>query len=190
MRFFKSIIAVQLFMMMLVLSSPALAGQIRLSWKAPKSPPNFAKYRIYWSEKRGHYKTYKSVRNNQTSVTISNLQNKKTYYFVATTITKAGKESKYSNEVSVYLDADSDKDGILDREERNIYGTNPNQADTDNDGISDKDEIALWKNAWNKDADGDGKINLQQFPETHKNQHSSGIPTCLFVNCHAKMGLS
>ncbi len=31
---------------------------------------------------------------------------------------------------------------------------------------------------------------LQQFPETHKNQHSSGIPTCLFVNCHAKMGLS
>ncbi len=30
----------------------------------------------------------------------------------------------------------------------------------------------------------------QQFPETHKNQHSSGIPTCLFVNCHAKMGLS
>jgi hypothetical protein len=31
---------------------------------------------------------------------------------------------------------------------------------------------------------------LQQFPETRKSQHSSGIPTCLFVNRHAKMWLS
>ncbi len=30
----------------------------------------------------------------------------------------------------------------------------------------------------------------QQFPETHKSQYSPGIPTCLFVNGHAKMGLS
>jgi hypothetical protein len=30
----------------------------------------------------------------------------------------------------------------------------------------------------------------QQFPEPHKIQHSSGIPTCLFVNLRAKMGLS
>src|SRR5215831_10733817 len=30
----------------------------------------------------------------------------------------------------------------------------------------------------------------QQFPETFKSKHSSGIPTCLFVNRHAKMGLS
>jgi hypothetical protein len=27
----------------------------------------------------------------------------------------------------------------------------------------------------------------QQFPEACKNQHSSGIPTCLFVNLRAKM---
>jgi hypothetical protein len=31
---------------------------------------------------------------------------------------------------------------------------------------------------------------LQQFPETYKSQHSSGIPTCLFVNLCAKMWLS
>jgi hypothetical protein len=31
---------------------------------------------------------------------------------------------------------------------------------------------------------------LQQFPESCKSQHSSGIPPCLFVNRHAKMGLS
>ena len=30
----------------------------------------------------------------------------------------------------------------------------------------------------------------QQFPEACKSQHSSSIPTCLFVNLHAKMGLS
>jgi hypothetical protein len=29
----------------------------------------------------------------------------------------------------------------------------------------------------------------QQFPEACKSQHSSGIPSCLFVNRHAKMGL-
>jgi hypothetical protein len=27
----------------------------------------------------------------------------------------------------------------------------------------------------------------QQFPEACKSQYSSGIPTCLFVNCYAKM---
>jgi len=29
----------------------------------------------------------------------------------------------------------------------------------------------------------------QQFPEVRKSQHSSGIPTCAFVNSHVKMGL-
>jgi hypothetical protein len=30
----------------------------------------------------------------------------------------------------------------------------------------------------------------QQFPKTRKSKYSSGIPTCLFVNHHAKMWLS
>jgi hypothetical protein len=30
----------------------------------------------------------------------------------------------------------------------------------------------------------------QQFPEARQSQHSSGIPTCLFVNHHAKMWFS
>jgi len=30
-------------------------------------------------------------------------------------------------------------------------------------------------------------LKTQQFPETRKNQLSSGMPTCLFVNRHAKM---
>ena len=33
-------------------------------------------------------------------------------------------------------------------------------------------------------------MSVQQFPETSQSQTLSGIPTCLFVNHHAKMGLS
>jgi hypothetical protein len=33
-------------------------------------------------------------------------------------------------------------------------------------------------------------LTKQQFPEARESQHSSGIPTCLFVNRHAKIGLS
>ena len=33
-------------------------------------------------------------------------------------------------------------------------------------------------------------IDGQQFPETRKSQYSSGVPTCAFVNCHVKIGLS
>src|SRR5205807_3383223 len=43
------------------------------------------------------------------------------------------------------------------------------------------------------DASGMGVADLegvQQFPKTRKSKHSSGIPTCLFVNHHAKMWLS
>lgn len=37
--------------------------------------------------------------------------------------------------------ADSDNDGLNDREEVKVYGTDPKQADSDNDGKSDGDEI-------------------------------------------------
>jgi hypothetical protein len=37
---------------------------------------------------------------------------------------------------------DTDKDGLSDWEEINIYGTSPYLADTDSDGISDTEEIA------------------------------------------------
>jgi len=44
----------------------------------------------------------------------------------------------------------------------------------------DKKEADRKKNLWI----------VQQFPKTRKSKHSSGIPTCLFVNHHAKMWLS
>ncbi len=160
MKFYKPVLAIPLFAVMFLIGASAHAGQIQLSWQAPSTPPDFVTYRIYWGEKSGTYPNHKDVKSDQTSVTISNLAGGKTYYFVATTITDSGKESKHSNEASVYLDTDTDKDGILDQEEIKTYGTDPNRADTDGDGISDGKEIAFWKDAWDGDADGDGKINL------------------------------
>jgi uncharacterized protein YvpB len=39
------------------------------------------------------------------------------------------------------IEIDSDKDGLSDREEQNVYNTNLNKADTDSDGYSDGEEI-------------------------------------------------
>jgi dihydroxyacetone kinase DhaKLM complex PTS-EIIA-like component DhaM len=142
------------------MSTPAHAGQIELRWTAPPTPPDFDNYRLYWGEKTGVYTHNKEVSKGVTSVAISNLTNKTTYYFAATTMTASGQESPYSNEVSTYLDDDTDGDGLLDQEELNTYGTDPNRADTDGDGLNDGDEVAYWKDTWNQDADGDGQINL------------------------------
>ncbi len=39
------------------------------------------------------------------------------------------------------IEKDSDKDGLSDNEEQNIYGTNPINADTDNDSFKDGEEV-------------------------------------------------
>jgi len=65
------------------------------------------------------------------------------------------------NVLETVLPADSDGDGIIDDDEIDIYGTNPDKADTDGDGISDGEEVALWgDDYWYADDDGDGIINL------------------------------
>ena len=58
------------------------------------------------------------------------------------------------------LVVDTDRDGLSDQDETNLYGTNPAQADTDGDDINDGDERAFWGEAWLSDSDGDGLINL------------------------------
>ncbi|WP_075089433.1 LamG-like jellyroll fold domain-containing protein [Verrucomicrobium spinosum] len=50
---------------------------------------------------------------------------------------------------------DSDGDGLVDSEERHIYGTNPALADTDVDGIPDGWEVRNGQNPLVKDADAD-----------------------------------
>jgi hypothetical protein len=54
------------------------------------------------------------------------------------------------NEVSY---ADSDKDGLFDYEEKEIYFTDPNKNDTDGDGFTDGQEISGWY-----DPNGKGKL--------------------------------
>ena len=161
MKFFKYFFVFILCTVIVLMSTPVHAGQIELSWTAPKTPPDFDKYRLYWGEKTQAYTHHQDVAKSATSVAISNLMEKRTYYFAATTMTASGQQSAYSNEVSAYLDGDTDGDGILDQEELNVYGSDPNRADTDGDGFNDGDEAAFWKNnTWNQDPDGDGLINL------------------------------
>jgi len=54
------------------------------------------------------------------------------------------------------VDPDTDFDGIPDSEEL-LYGTSPNSADSDGDGLTDRDEIRTFKtDPLNPDTDGDG----------------------------------
>jgi anaerobic magnesium-protoporphyrin IX monomethyl ester cyclase len=62
----------------------------------------------------------------------------------------------FSHEPPSPINIDSDKDGLCDVCETEIFGTNPKLADTDGDGIMDGDE----------DHDGDGLTNLAELNKT------------------------
>lgn len=55
-------------------------------------------------------------------------------------------------------DPDSDDDGLDDREEVRIYGTDPRRVDTDYDGLSDGAEVELGTRPVAPDTDGDGLL--------------------------------
>ncbi len=54
------------------------------------------------------------------------------------------------------VDTDKDDDGLSNKDEVDIYGTDPNKADTDGDGWDDGQEITAGTDPLNKDTDGDG----------------------------------
>lgn len=54
------------------------------------------------------------------------------------------------------VNVDTDGDGLSNKDEINIYHTDPNKADTDGDGWSDGQEITAGTNPLKKDTDGDG----------------------------------
>jgi hypothetical protein len=72
---------------------------------------------------------------------------------------------------------DSDKDGILDEQEINVYGTNPYLPDSDFDGLTDKEELSPVgttpaTNPLNADSDNDGYSDfteLRATPATNPN---------------------
>ena len=55
-------------------------------------------------------------------------------------------------------EADTDGDGLSDRQEVAVYGTDPDRPDTDNDGLSDGNEVWVHgTDPLNADTDGDGR---------------------------------
>lgn len=65
---------------------------------------------------------------------------------------------------------DSDKDGLIDSDEINIYHTNPSDADSDNDGLSDFDELKKYHTDPNhRDSDRDGLDDRVELRETLTN---------------------
>ena len=67
---------------------------------------------------------------------------------------------------------DSDQDGLTDKDEKEIYKTDPNKKDTDNDGLSDSQEIVTYQtNTLNKDTDNDG---FRDKEEIERNLNPNG----------------
>jgi hypothetical protein len=148
------------------------AAQVTISWdKNPEA--NIAGYKMHYGTTRGSYDHSVDV-GNYTSCTISGLEEGATYYFAATAYVFVNDESGFSEELAYTIPvADSDNDGIPDKNETNIYGTDPNKIDTDGDGINDGAEITLWGNDWNADFDQDGLINLLD-PDSNNDGYPDG----------------
>jgi len=70
---------------------------------------------------------------------------------------RVGKDSsEREGAVQGVIERDTDRDGLIDEDEINLYGTNPRLADSDGDGLSDSEEIKVYEtNATNPDTDGD-----------------------------------
>ena len=142
------------------------AAQITLAWDQ-NSESDIAGYKIHYGTVIGNYQYDVDV-GNHISCTISGLAEGTTYYFAASAYNTCNMESSPSSELAYTVpipppapsSVDSDGDGILDNDELDIYGTDPDQMDTDGDGINDGEELKYWGNKWNLDYDSDGMFNL------------------------------
>ena len=67
---------------------------------------------------------------------------------------------------------DDDKDGLMDRDELNIYHTDPDQSDSDRDGLTDYEEVRIhFTNPNLMDSDGDGLIDSEEVRAYRTNPH-------------------
>lgn len=60
---------------------------------------------------------------------------------------------------------DTDKDGVTDYNEVNLYHTDPSKADTDSDGLNDNYETGIAINPRNPDTDGDGHKDAEEIKD-------------------------
>ena len=158
-----------------VLLNPQLvsAAQVTLQWDE-NTEPDVDGYTIHYGTSSGIYPFSEDV-GDQTTYTLSGLQEGQTYYFALTAYNTQGLHSGFSNEVSKYFpELDTDQDGLPDDDETSIYNTDPNNPDTDGDGINDGDELDFWGSDWDMDFDNDGLINLVD-PDSDGDGYSDGL---------------
>ena len=79
------------------------AGSVTVAWD-PNPEANIAGYTVYWGTQSGVYTSSRAV-TGATSLTVTNLTDGRTYYFVVQAYNTAGLRSDYSLEVSAYIGA-------------------------------------------------------------------------------------
>jgi hypothetical protein len=93
---------IMLLLFLLLLASPANSSQVRLAWDPHPMEHHLSTFRVYYSETPGSYTLYR-----ETGVVYEfeffDLEEGKTYYFVATAVGVCGQESPYSNEVHRFV---------------------------------------------------------------------------------------
>ena len=85
--------------------SPALAATVNLAWNA-STGSNIAGYKLYYGTSSGNY-SYDVNAGQQTSCSVSGLQEGRRYYFAATAYNTSDVESDYSRELSYTIPTSS-----------------------------------------------------------------------------------
>lgn len=176
---YSIILSISLLLALCILPlTAAYAADVTLAWD-PNTEPGIAGYKIYWGLSSGNYTGSQDIGNN-TSVTITGLDEGKTYYFAATAYNGDGVESDFSSPISYTVPfSDSDGDGVPDNQD--AFPSDPAETiDTDGDGVGNTadtdDDNDKMPDAWeiqygfnpliddaSGDSDGDGLSNLDEF---------------------------
>ena len=169
---FQKKIRIQYFLPLLVIFAlcflqlpTAFAATVTVAWDK-NAETDVIGYKFYYGTVSKNYQHTVDVKNN-TSCSISGLDEGTKYYFAARAYNDKHIDSGYSEELAYTIPitpppspVDTDGDGLNDDDEIDIYGTDPNKADSDGDGMDDGDELAFWGDNWSDDSDNDGLVNL------------------------------
>ncbi|WP_161635181.1 discoidin domain-containing protein [Desulfovermiculus halophilus] len=147
-------------------SSGSHAASVQLSWDKVNDS-RVEGYNIYYGPSGTSYTVQEDqtvTDRDQTTCTISGLEEGQIYGFTATSFDADGNESDFSSHVYYNVpesaddqdSLDSDGDGLTDSEEE-THGTDPDTADTDGDGLTDGEEVNTYDtDPTSADTDGDG----------------------------------